>query len=121
MTFLYFVLDVCFYNYTGFKTDILLHSLLDKRENKWVYFGSILLIDFLLLARGKFFFLYTILYLFNKKIKGSYERIGSIYIRFFILYLLYKLFVFFLFHTFVFEIFGFLINLLIIFITHKKF
>lgn len=121
MTFLYFLVDVCFYNYTGFKTDILLHALLDKKENKWVYFGSILFIDFLLLLRGKFFLLYTILYLLNQKIKGSYERIESIYLRFFILYVLYKLLVFFLFHTFVFEIFGFFINLLLIFITHKKF
>lgn len=120
MTFLYFVLDVCFYNYTLFKTDILLHTLLDKKEKKWIYFGSILFIDFLLHTDGKLFLVYTILYFLNQKIKGSYERMKSIYIRFFILYVLYKLFVFLLFHTFVFEIFGFFINLLLLFIMHKK-
>ncbi len=121
MTFFYFILDVCFYNYTGFKTDILLHSLLEKKEKKWVYFFSIFLIDFLLLARGRFFLLYSILYLLNRKIKGSFYRIGSIYMRFFILYIFYKLFVFLFFHTFVFEIFGFFLNLLLIFIMHKRF
>lgn len=121
MTFLYFVLDVCFYNYTPFKTDILLHALLDKKENKWIYFGSILLIDFLLLAKGKLFLIYLVLYFFNKKIKYSYQNIREVYLRFIVLYILYKIGVFFLFHAFVFEIFGFFINLLLIFITHKKF
>lgn len=121
MTFLYFLLDVCFYNYTGFKTDILLHTLLEKKEKIWVYFGSILLIDFLLHFNGKFFLVYAILYFLSKKIKGSYERMKSIYFRFFILYILYKILVFCIFHTFVFEIFGFLINLLLIFLMHKKF
>ena len=121
MTFLYFLVDVCFYNFTSFKTDILLHSLLDKKESIWVYFVSILLIDFLLLSYGKFFLLYAILFFINCRIKYSYQNIGSIYKRFFFLYLFYKIGVYLLFHTFVFEIFGFIINLLLIFIMHKKF
>ncbi len=121
MTFLYFILDVCFYNFTSFKTDILLSSLLEKKINVIVYVISILFIDLLLLAHGKLFLLYTILFLISRKIKCSYQNMGSIYKRFLILYIFYKIGVFFLFKTFVFEIFGFLINLLLIFLTHKKF
>lgn len=120
MIFLYFVLDVCFYNFTSFKTDILLHSLLDKNKHTWVYFVTMLFIDFLLLAHGKFFLLYTILFFINKKIKYSYQSIGSLYKRFLFLYFLYKIVVFLLFSTFGFEVFGFGINLLILFVTHKK-
>lgn len=121
MTFLYFLVDVCFYNYTSFKTDFLLHALLDKKENVWVYFICILCIDFLLLAHGKLFLLYTLLYFFNRKIKGTNENIKSVFTRFIVLYIFYKIGVLILFHTFVFEVFGFLITLLVLFITHKKF
>lgn len=121
MTFLYFLLDVCFYNFTSFKTDILLHSLLDKKKNSFLYFGSILFIDFLLRSYGKFFLIYTILFIINCKIKYSYQNIGSVFKRFFVLYVLYKIGVFFLFGTISFDIVGFFINLLIIFILNKKF
>lgn len=120
MTFLYFVVDVCFYNYTSFKTDFLLHALLEKKKNIWIYFGSILFIDFLLLAHGKLFLLYALLYFLNRRMKGSRENLKSVLARFLILYILYKMGVFFLFHTFAFEIFGFLITILVLCITHKK-
>ncbi len=120
MTFLYFVLDIVFYNYTSLKTNFLLLSFLEQKEKKWIFFASILLIDCLLLAKGKLLILYTTLYLLNKKIKCSYQYMESLFLRFIILYILYKIGVFCLFHTFTFEIFGFLIHFLMILIMHKK-
>ena len=121
MTFLYFIFDVCLYNYTMLKTDFLVHSLLDKKENKYIYFFSILFIDFLLMTKGQFFLIYTILFFLNKKIKISYQNITSLFLRFFILYIIYKIGVFLLFQKFVFDILGFLFNLIIIFVSYKKF
>lgn len=121
MTFLYFVLDICLYNYTMLKTDFLVHSLLDKKENKYFYFFSILFIDFLLVTKGRLFLIYTILFILNKKIKLSYQNITSIFLRFFILYLIYKIGILLLFQKFIFDIYGFLFNLVIIFISYKKF
>lgn len=121
MTFLYFVLDTCFYNYTFFKTDFLLHTLLEKKHTKIFYFLSILAIDILLFTKGKIFLLYTILYFLNKKIKFSYQNIHGIFFRFFFLYFFYKIGIFLLFQNFNFDIFGFLISLLVLFICHKKF
>lgn len=121
MTFLYFVFDVCLYNYTMLKTDFLVHSLLDKKENKYFYFASILFIDFLLMTKGKLFLIYSFLFLLNKKIKISYQNVTSLFIRFFLLYLIYKIGVFLLFQKFIFDIYGFLFNLIILFVSYKKF
>lgn len=120
MTFLYFVVDICFYNYTSFKTDIILHALLEKKKNKFLFFLSLLFIDFLLQTYGRFFLLYTILYFINKRIKCSLETLLGVFSRFLLLYLLYKIGVFLLFWKFVFEPFGFFINLLLLGIMHKK-
>lgn len=121
MTLLYFFLDVCVYNYTSFRTDFLLHALLEKRENKLFYFGSILWIDWLLVAQGKLFLLYAILYGINKKIKLSYQEIKFVFWRFLIVYILYKIGIFLLFHQFVFDCIGFFFNLVLLFLLHKKF
>ena len=121
MTFLYFIFDVCLYNYTMLKTDFLVHSLLDKKENKYIYFFSILFIDFLLLAKGRLFLIYSILFFLNKRIKLTSQNITSLFIRFFLLYIIYKIGVLLLFQKFVFDIYGFLFNLIIIFISYKKF
>ncbi len=121
MTFLYFLLDVCFYNYTSIKTDFLLHALLEKKERKFMYFISIMAIDFLLLAKGKLFLLFMILYGINKILKLSYQNIKEVFLRFFLFYLIYKLGVYILFKTFVFDYFGFAINFLVLYIFHKKF
>lgn len=120
MSILYFILDTCFYNYTFFKTDFLLHTLLEKKTTKIFYFLSILAIDLLLLARGRIFLLYTILYFLNKRIKLSYQNIRTIFLRFFLLYFVYKIGVFLLFQNFTFDIFGFFISLLVLYICHKK-
>ncbi len=121
MTFLYFLLDVCFYNYTFIKTDFLLHALLEKKESKFMYFISIMTIDFLLLVKGKLFLLFLILYGINKILKLSYQNIKEVFLRFCLLYLIYKLGVYVLFKTFVFDCLGFAINFLVLYVFHKKF
>lgn len=121
MTFLYFVLDVCFYNFTSIKTDFLLQIFFERKENKFFYYGSLIFIDWLLLANGKFFLLYVLLSILNKKIKLSYQDIQFLFLRFFLLYVFYKIGIFLLFQQFIFDWLGFIFNLLLLFLLHKKF
>lgn len=86
-----------------------------------MYFISIMTIDFLLLVKGKLFLLFLILYGINKILKLSYQNIKEVFLRFCLLYLIYKLGVYVLFKTFVFDCLGFAINFLVLYVFHKKF
>ncbi len=121
MIFLHFLVDVCFYNFTPFKTDFLLLEATSVKNNKLMYFFSIIAIDLLLYTQGKIILLFTILFFLNQFLKISYQNISKIFLRFFYLYFFYKIGIFLLFHTFVFDLFGFLFNLLLLYLWHKKF
>lgn len=87
MAILYFLLDICFYNYTFLKTNFLLLSIFDKKTklfNILIY----LLIDLLLSCHGFIFLLFTIFIFINSKIK-----IRNKIIRFIFFYLIYSLIV----------------------------
>ena len=64
---------------------------------------------------------FFILYGINKILKLSYQNIKEVFLRFCLLYLIYKLGVYVLFKTFVFDCLGFAINFLVLYVFHKKF
>lgn len=117
MTIIYFLIDICFYNYTSINTNLILLSLLNKKEKIYSLF-LIILIDILLNLQGHYFFISLILYFFNQKIKLSYINIKDLILRYFINYTLYLILVLIIFHTWNFQILGILIDLLFIFL-HK--
>lgn len=114
MTFLYFIVDVCFYNFTSFKTDFLLHAILEKKEPKLFFWLALLGIDFLLNTHLKLFLLYLFLFFLNHQWKLSLEK------RFLLNFLFYKIGVFLFFQTFFFDPWGFFITFLYLFISHKN-
>ncbi len=120
MIFLFFVLDIVFYNYTHLKTNFVLLSLLEKEEPKSSLFLSFWAVDFLLGLNGKFFLLFFLLYLISSLFKGSLYSINYLFLHFVLLYSFYKILVLILFHTFSLDSIGLVLNLLFIYVMHKK-
>lgn len=87
MTFLLFLVDVCFYNYTSLKTYFLLLSIFDKRTKLNIIFY--LLIDLIIGANFLLFITYTLLFILNKFLK-----LRNIFLRFTVIFLIYKLLIF---------------------------
>ncbi len=119
MIFLYFILDVCIYNYTNFQTNILMLSFFEPKL-KIPYFLTILFIDYLLLSKGKIFIIYSILYFINKKIKLNNFGNSNLFIKFIILNSIYICLTLILFQKAIFNIGGIIINFIILFICYKK-
>ncbi len=110
MIYLHFLLDICFYNFTPFKTNLCLLPLLEKRDFKF-FFIWILMIDFLLSFHLRYFFIFLVLHFFNRFIKLPHSFYYLV-LRFCLLFVLYHLFVFVLFQKLEFNIWGFFIDLL---------
>ena len=120
MTFLFFLLDVTFYNLTPFKTDFLLHIFSEKKENKALFFLTLLWIDFVLKANLKFFILYFLLFWLNRFFKLPDTHLSYTIKRFILNYIFYKIGVLVLFHTFFLDFWGFFITFLFLIISHKS-
>lgn len=120
MIFLYFLLDLTFYNYTAWKTHFFLLTFLEKKKNDKITFFLILLIDYLLTYKGKFFLSFFFLFLINRQIKISYESWTSNYSRFFLLFVLYQVFTHLLYHKIAIDPVGFLLTLIFVGFGYKK-
>lgn len=118
MIYLHFLLDICFYNFTPFKTNLCLLPLLEKRDFK-IFFIWILFIDFLLSFHLRYFFIFLLLYFFNRFIKLP-RSFFYLAVRFIFLFLLYHLLAFLLFQQIEFNFWGFLIDLLFLRIESLK-
>lgn len=120
MIFLYFLLDLTFYNYTAWKTHFFLLTFLEKKKNDKITFFLVLLIDYLLTYNGKFFLSFFFLFLINRQIKISYESWTSNYSRFFLLFVLYQVFTYLLYHKIAIDPVGFLLTLIFVGFSYKK-
>lgn len=120
MIFLYFLLDLTFYNYTAWKTHFFLLTFLEKKKNDKITFFLVLLIDYLLTYKGKFFLSFFFLFLINRQIKISYENWTSNYSRFFLLFVLYQVFTYLLYHKITIDPVGFLLTLIFVGFGYKK-
>jgi len=120
MIFLYFLLDLTFYNYTAWKTHFFLLTFLEKKKNDKITFFLALLIDYLLTYKGKFFLSFLFLFLINSQIKISYESWTSNYSRFFLLFVLYQVFTYLLYHKIAIDPVGFLLTLIFVGFGYKK-
>lgn len=120
MILLYFLLDLCFYNFTALKTNLILLSLLDKDNNKYFYFFISLIIDYLLQGKGKLFLILAILFFLNKYIKGSYNQSIKIIGRFLILFLFFQMLTLIFFKHWTFNLPGFLLNIIFALFGYKN-
>lgn len=117
MIWLYFFLDILFYNFTPWKTNLILLSLYEK-ENSFFYFFSCLLLDIFLQGYGRWFLLFLGLYFLSKKMKRNHFK--TTFYSFILLYLLYTVFILLFFQVFSFSTIGILINFLFLFISYKN-
>ena len=121
MILLYFFMDVCFYNYTSWKTTLFLVSLTEKDEKFLSFLFYLTGITLLLHASFKFFLLGLILYIFTKKINITTPNFKRCFLCFFILYILYQFLAYLFFQKVIFSISGFLINIAFLFFSYKFF
>lgn len=120
MIALYFLLDVVFYNYTGWATQIFLLTFLEKENKKVFTLLFAFIIDYLLFYKGKFFLLFLILYFVNKQVRLSYYRWSSSFLRFLLLFFIYQLVIVGITKNLYISPFGFLINLIFVAFSYKN-
>lgn len=120
MTILYFILDICFYNFTSFKTHLLLLSFLEKKKENLFHFLEFLFIEIILQTHGKLLFILILLFFFNKKLKIPNTSVFAYTKRFFLLFLLYQILTFLFFQKFVFSLSGIMISLFFLIISYKN-
>lgn len=120
MIFLYFLLDVAFYNYTAWSTHIFLITFLEKKKKNLASFFLALLIDYLLAYKGKFFLIFLVLYILNRELKISYDKWTSVFFRFFLLFVSYHFLTLLLFHQIVFDPIGLGITILFVGFSYKN-
>ncbi len=120
MIFLYFLLDVVFYNYTSWQTHLFLLAFLEKKSKTKTLLLFAFIIDYLLSYQGKFFLPFLLLWFLNQSLKISYEQWTSHYLRFFLLYGIYQTLTFLLFHILTIQAKGLLLTLLFVGFSYKK-
>ncbi len=119
MILLYVLIDICFYNYTNWKTHIFLVSFLNHQKKEF-FIPIAIAIDFFLHAKGRFFLILLILYFSSEKITYTAHHFPKRCLHYFILYVLYQLLTFIFFHKITFNFFGVIIDLLFVYISDNK-
>lgn len=119
MLLLYFFMDVCFYNYTSWKTNLILVSLIEREKRFFPFLFYLTGITLLLHASMKLFTLFFILYILTKKISIATPNFRRSFLSFFFLYLLYQFLSYLFFQKVIFSFSGFLINIAFLFFSYK--
>lgn len=119
MTFLYFLLDIVFYNFTPWKTTIFLLSFAEKEKNISKLF-QVLIADYLFHGKGRLFFLFFTLFLINKPIKLNNYRRKELTIRILFLNMTFLLLLYIIKQVCLLDKIGFCITLLFLQFSYKR-
>ncbi len=120
MIFLYFLLDIAFYNYTSCQTALFLLAILEKWENKYIPILASIFFDYLLHMRGRFALIFIMLYLLNKYLKVTKNTIAKRIFQFSILLFFYTLVVFLMYHKWTWNLSGLLVTFFFVVFSYKK-
>lgn len=119
MILIYFLLDICFYNFTIFPTYLFLIPLVEKEHNLFSFLFYMGIAFLLLNFSWKFLCLFILLYVINTKIKIKTPNFKRVFFCFCILYFFFFLFSFLLYQKIIINTFGLLITIFFLFFSYK--